>query len=91
MSASCSLEHSVQLSGVSNLDVSVVQFVNSFRQIMDLGFIIALCYLLQHVLHNVKWIKIHYSSTPYPGVLLYTFKDVPRLRETADNTEQYVT
>jgi len=40
MSASCSLVHGVQLSGVAILDVILVQFLNSFRQIMDLGYVI---------------------------------------------------
>jgi len=60
MSASCSLGHRVQLPGVAMLDVILVQFMNSFRQIKDLGFLIALCYFLQHVLYIVKWIKTHY-------------------------------
>jgi hypothetical protein len=59
MSASCSLGHRVQSSGVAIMDVILVQFMNSFRQIMDLEFVIALCYVLQHVLHTVKWIKTH--------------------------------
>jgi hypothetical protein len=54
MSASCSLGHRVQLLGVAVLDVILVWFMNSFRQIKDLGFLIALCYFLQHVLHTVK-------------------------------------
>jgi hypothetical protein len=60
VSASCSLGHRVQLSGVAILDVILVQFMNSFRQIMHLGFLISLFYLLQHVLRTVKWIRTHY-------------------------------
>ena len=59
MCASCSLVHRVQSLGVVILDVILVQFMNSFTQIMDLGFVIALCYLLQHVLHTVRWFKPH--------------------------------
>ena len=60
MSASCSLGRRVQSSGVAIPDVILVQFMNSFRLVKDLGFLIALCYLLHHVLHAVKWIKTHY-------------------------------